>query len=263
MSHVQLLRAICGLRQSVATAIVLKELDTKPIQHCWLLRVVGFWNNLAAMPDGCLHKRLALDACRAAVCHNVRNWAWGVYYACKGAGYALSIRINGMDRIDVASLRSKLSTSMNAEWLNLDVCPRTCVSRGARLCTYLRWFAKPAGEQRSCLKVLVSASRMRRFLRFRVGCHGLPRDTGGRHRTARLSRTCPACDTGAIGDEKHLIFECPALQHVRSRHPQLFAVTDQTVQQFMWQRDLLQVIIFVTDCLEFLQEPDPIWGSGA
>ena len=261
--HLQLMRIICGLRQSVASAIVFEELGASPIDHGWLLRAVGFWNNLAAMPDGCLHKRLALDACRAAICHNIRNWAWGVYYACKDIGYALSIRVNGMDKIDIASLRSKLSASMRADWQNLDVCPRTCVSRGARLCTYLRWFARPAGERRSYLKVLVSAGRMRRFLRFRVGCHGLPRDIGSRHGTDRLSRVCSACDTGEIGDERHLLFECPALQRFRNMHPHLFVVPHQTVQQFIWQRDLYHVIIFVTDCLEYLREPDPLEGSGA
>ena len=66
-----------------------------------------------------------------------------------------------------------------------------------------------------------------------------------------------------IGDEKHVIFECPALQHIRDRNAQLFAVAGQTMQQFMWQQDLRQVIIFVTDCMDFLQEPDPVEGSGA
>ena len=36
--------------------------------------------------------------------------------------------------------------------------------------------------------------------------------------TARLGmpRVCPHCDDGRVGDERHPVFECPALEHVRA-----------------------------------------------
>ena len=91
--------------------------------------------------------------------------------------------------------------------------------------------------------------------------HGLPRDVGSWAGTARMARTCQACQSGAIGDEKHLVFECSALQHVRDKYTQLL-FAGQTVQQFMWQQSLTHVVLFITDCLEILDtsglddEPD-------
>ena len=67
---------------------------------------------------------------------------------------------------------------------------------------------------------------MQRFLQFRLGCHGLPIATGrlaGAGHVDRANRVCLACNSGAIGDEKHMIFECTALAPLRQKHADLFA----------------------------------------
>ena len=64
----------------------------------------------------------------------------------------------------------------------------------------------------------VSRRRMQRFLRFRLGCHGLPIATGrlaGASHVGRADRVCLACNSGGVGDEKHMIFECTALAPLR------------------------------------------------
>ena len=38
----------------------------------------------------------------------------------------------------------------------------------------------------------------------------------------RANRVCLACNSSAIGDEKHMIFECTALSPVRQQHARLF-----------------------------------------
>ena len=65
---------------------------------------------------------------------------------------------------------------------------------------------------RSLLDLPLSMRCMQRLLRFRMGCHKLPRDTGCWLRVPRLNRFCTLCQQGVLGDEKHLVFECPALQ---------------------------------------------------
>ena len=92
---------------------------------------------------------------------------------------------------------------------------------------------------------------MQRFLRFRMGCHRLPRDTGAWVGIPRLQRVCNICQHRTIGDEKHLVFECPALQDLRDKRPHLFdgAQTDAMVL-FMWQDDMIGVVRFIDDCLE-------------
>jgi len=61
---------------------------------------------------------------------------------------------------------------------------------------------------------------------------------------------------GDIGDEHHLVFTCPALEHIRCRYRHLFGPHTSTMVQFLWQDDLLAVARFVTDCLDFVRCPD-------
>ena len=67
----------------------------------------------------------------------------------------------------------------------------------------------------------VSGRRMKRFLRFRLSSHSLPIEAGRRTRpqTPCSARVCPHCSSQAVGDEKHLVFECPFLQPIRSKYP--------------------------------------------
>ena len=92
---------------------------------------------------------------------------------------------------------------------------------------------------------------MQRFLQFRLGCHGLPIATGRfvgaghvlLHRLYlgflldRADRVCLACSSGAIGDEKHMIFECTALAPLRQQHADLFTPRTDTMRSCFAQQD--------------------------
>jgi hypothetical protein len=64
---------------------------------------------------------------------------------------------------------------------------------------------------------------------------------------------CKLLPLGDIGDEHHLIFRCSAVQHIRDSYSGLFRANVQTMVQFMWQDDLVSVVKFVVQCLDFLQ----------
>ena len=49
---------------------------------------------------------------------------------------------------------------------------------------------------------------------------------------------------GALGDERHLLLECPAMRPVRQRFAHLFAKTD-TMQMFIRQQDLFSVACYI------------------
>ena len=49
-----------------------------------------------------------------------------------------------------------------------------------------------------------------------------------------------------------MVFDCTALLPVRELYPGLFGPTIVTMQQFMWQRDLVGVAHFVLDCFRKL-----------
>ena len=224
-SHLQMLKEITGVRGNTSTDILFAELGLKSLQHVWLLRAAKFWNSLAGKPNGTFYKIIALDCCKDAVAALRHNWAWSMFKAIRTTGYELNIRVDDMDTIDIVALRQHLTQQRDAIWDGLDICPRTCPSQKARCCTYSRWFARPLGTHaRSLLDIPVSAACMKSLLRFRMGCHRMPRDEGSwaRPSVPRLQRVCRLCTTGTLGDEKHLVFECPELQCFREQWPHLF-----------------------------------------
>ena len=78
-----------------------------------------------------------------------------------------------------------------------DICPRTCPSARATLCTYYRWFARPQHLRRpgSLLMQPLSARCMRVLLRFWKGAHSLPVVQGRRTGAPRAQRACVCCVT--------------------------------------------------------------------
>ena len=128
------------------------ELGLRALSDEWLLRAAKFWNNLAALPPGNVHRCMALDSCKSAIGPRNRrkNWAGSMYRAVINTGYQLAIRLDDMDAIDITALRHFITQRRDAVWEGLDVCPRTCPSAGARLCTYAAWFARPPHKHGHC-----------------------------------------------------------------------------------------------------------------
>ena len=96
---------------------------------------------------------------------------------------------------------------------------------------------------------------MQRFLQFRLGCHSLPIAAGrwaGAAHVDRAHRVCLACNSGAVGDEMHLVFECAALASLRSRYASLFTGSTDTMRSFFAQPDHVGVFHYVVDCLDFM-----------
>ena len=88
-----------------------------------------------------------------------------------------------------------------------------------------------------------------------VGCHGSPiaaSRLAGAH-VDRAQRVCLSCNNGALGDERHLIFECAALAFLRSRYADLFTGSTDTMRSFFAQPDHMRVVHYVIDCLDFIK----------
>ena len=59
------------------------------------------------------------------------------------------------------------------------------------------------------------------------------------------------CQQGVLGDEKHLVFECPALQDLRDRNKSCCKVPHGDAMILsMWQGDITGVARFIVACLE-------------
>ena len=87
-------------------------------------------------------------------------------------------------------------------------------------------------------------------MRFRLGCHNLPIDSGRQQGIPRDQRICTRCSLTLVGDEHHLLFTCPAVEHVRQQFRHLFQGRGRSVQTFMWQTDIEGVARFVARALE-------------
>ena len=126
--------------------------------------------------------------------------------------------------------RQSNCTASNANigtW-HLMQCPWTPVklsaSSGVKLCTYQRWFARPAGSQcPNYCDVPMGTAKLQRTFRLRMDSHMLPLELGRHLQLPRHRRVCKWCRTGTSGDERHLLLECPALADVRTQFPQLIA----------------------------------------
>jgi hypothetical protein len=64
----------------------------------------------------------------------------------------------------------------------------------------------------------------------------------------RADRVCALCGPASLGYEKHLVFECPHLQHIRDQYASLFHCS--TMKQFLWQDDIVSVAKFVSEGFE-------------
>ena len=89
----------------------------------------------------------------------------------------------------------------------LDICPRTCPSARATLCTYYRWFARPQHLRRPgpLLMQPLSARCMRVLLRFRMGAHSLAVVQGRRTGAPRAQRLCLQLGSNATWSSSALL----------------------------------------------------------
>ena len=86
-----------------------------------------------------------------------------------------------------------------------------------------------------------------------MGCHSLPIVRGRRSGVPRRLRLCSYCASHSVGDERHFVFDCVALQPIRVLYLDLFGPVIVTMQQFMWQDNLVRVAHFVFDCFASLK----------
>ena len=102
---------------------------------------------------------------------------------------------------------------------------------------------------------------MQRILRFRMGCHKVPRDIGCWLCVPQRNKFCMLCQLGILEDEKHLVFECPALQDfvigmkTCSMNVDFVDHVDQAPEGdamilFMWQDDIIVVARYIDACSE-------------
>lgn len=252
MDHMRWIRKMSGIRSTVPEFIVSSELQLFSLHEMWLERQFTFWNNLAAASPESLFRKVLLDACIGAMSHNVRNWVWSFYDSLQKLGYAVARNVENLQAMDIPCLKALFQDKHKAIFQDAHIDPRSAPSSGMMCCTYERWFSKPAWCRLDLVSLPVHISLLRFFLKFRTGSHDLPIVSGRFRGIPRSQRVCLACQSSSIGDEYHLVFECPALLEVRQTYAHLF-IGHCTMQSFIWQQDIIDVMKFLRTCFQLLE----------
>jgi len=134
------------------------------------------------------------------------------------------------------------------EFVNMN--PRTALSGGVKRTTYAAWFSCPGWAQGGEFWQLeLSAPQLRAVQRLRLGSHSLPVETGRFAKIDRQDRCCTFGDSGAVGDEQHLLMECPATDVVRQGFSSLFDLAvPPCMRQLVWGGDRMMVAEFMLPC---------------
>ena len=248
------LRTICGLLPSTPRRMLLAELGLLPLQVLWWRQTLRFWNGLAALPVGSFYHTVCLDNLTDAFQGGACNMASSVAGCLSSVGYDMPRVFDVIPLLEIDSIVEALTVQLQDMGSAALYCPREAPTRGVVSCTYEQWFGPYSLRRRYC-HLPVSGRGMQRFLQFRLGCHGLPVAAGrlaGAAHVDRAHRVCLACNSGAVGDEMHLVFECAALSSLRSRYASLFTGSTDTMRSFFAQPDHVGVFHYVVDCLAFM-----------
>eukprot|EP00884_Botryococcus_braunii_P023249 jgi/Botrbrau1/9608/Bobra.106_2s0029.1 len=253
-AHKRVLAQILGVRRTIPEEIINCESNIFSLWSTWILRMVRFWNSIAAMRPDSLHYKVLMHDIRLAIVEGRETFSGTLMQQLKKLGYYIvdHVRFDRALQIDISQVKDLLDRKSDMTWDDLDISPRTCASPRALFCRYQRWFARPphVPRRKSALKLHLPNGTLRTFMRFRLGCHDLPIDKGRQQGIPRDQRICTRCSLELVGDEHHLLFTCPAVQHVRQQFMHLFQQRSRSVQTFMWQEDLEGVAKFVTRALE-------------
>ena len=94
-------KQFCKINPHTPTAIILSELQIRPILHaCWL-RIIRFYNELCRAPDSDVHKRMLVDNLRDAISRNVRNWSHDLITYFRRMGFDFPIRCDMAESVDL------------------------------------------------------------------------------------------------------------------------------------------------------------------
>jgi hypothetical protein len=215
---------------------------------------------MVEMRHDALHHRVLTHNLGMAISEGRETFAGTLLLQLGKIGYHIDahISVGHVRRLNIQRIKDLLARREDMLWEGLEMSPRLCTGERARFCRSLRWFARPphAPHPRCVYRAHIPPRTLKTFIKFRLGCHELPVAVGRLQNVPRSARLCTRCSTGIVGDEHHLLFTCPAVEHVRRQFPQLFQNGSQSVQAFMWQRDLVNVATFVALALDAYKNLD-------
>jgi hypothetical protein len=224
-----------GLRKSTARALLLREFGGKPLVRAWLQACVSMWNRVCGLPQGDVLAAALVDNISLAQEYN-QTWFAGfsAFLSTIGALPQRGLLVDGRPcELDVASTLAQFDTWLHRDWQDLPADPRAADSQHVYMSTYESWFAAGGADEvltRGRWETVpgyvrytagIDPAWVRSLAAFRLGAHDLEVAVGRWQGVERPERLCSWCGT-ALGDEKHMIFDCDKYQALRQQFPDLF-----------------------------------------
>ena len=245
------LRRACRVKSSIPIEVVFQELFVTPWHDVWWRQVLSFWNAMAQADSESIINIVLHDA--IAIAHNGCSYGWAAQVLKCFAEHGKSSPLVAGAPVEVQPDELQLSFQMQrqAAFDAVPLDPRSCPGPGVKLCTYRRWFSRPAHQVCPVYwEVPMSTAKLQRILRFRMGSHLLPIEQGRHLRLPRHRRVCRLCHTGALGDERHMLLECPALADLRDEYSPLVAGCSGVMARLVWARNQPMVSRYIIACLD-------------
>ena len=241
----------CRVKKSFPVDIIFKELQQMRWHDFWWRRVSSFWSALVEADTGSLHSIIFHDAIQLALAECKFSWAAQVLQCFSALNEPLPLVADAPIAIDIDLLQDLFLRDRLVSFDSLPQDPRLAPSAGVKLCTYHRWFGRP--QNAACPSDWESPmgnAKLHRILRFRMGSLHLPVEEGRHFNLPRASRLCNLCNTDALGDERHMLLECPALADLRLQFSSLLLPCSSVMRRLLWVKDQHEVCRYIIACLD-------------
>lgn len=244
--HLSFLRRILGVRAGTPSVVVLAELGRFPLTVFWGKLMARFWSRLACMEDSRLTKKafhLSLQlAARVPASWPAAHRPWAAQAVQLLGALGLPVNLQAPSTIHDAQVE-KAMMSRQVETLAANTQCKiqhyvVAVRNGISLDTY-----QPAAY----LQAVADRPRRMRLAQLRTGSHWLRVETGRWHKLPREERVCSHCNSGAVEDAEHMVFDCSHYAGVRQQFGDLFAVGGRELSGFLSQ-DPVRVAQFMHQC---------------
>jgi len=228
------IRQCTGVRESSPLAVVLYEVDRRPIWHDWVKRCVRMWNKTLGRSDADLTKIALSENVRMALkLNNKVCWAYcflqilcslGVLHNKVQVLKTNEEGVESLSKIDEGALKKALDKLVEEHWKIAQGVedPRSVANDkrdGFKSIIYKLWMHKEDQDRsKSYIHLLNTKQHITTFARFRLRSHNLNAESMRMHGCTSISRSdrvCRCCGMKTIEDEMHFMLECTLYQGPR------------------------------------------------
>jgi hypothetical protein len=251
--HLEYLKYILRMKKTTPDCFVYGETGNYPLYIHVYYRMIKFWHKLRIDKDGKISTRLLHTLLE---CHNFKiytnDWLFKIKQILDESG--LSFVWDQPQLVTTAWLGNALLQRQKDMYLQM--WKQKCDNCGKAL--HYSMFKDNFGFEQY-LDNLPDNFRIV-FTKFRTSNHKLPVEKGRYVNIPREERTCTLCETDTVGDEYHILLECPFFTDLRAKYiPRYYRIRpnfykySNLMSNTVSRKKLLNLCKFVFECFKFFK----------